>query len=185
MDKEKDILKLEKLVAALYLITNNLNDFEPVKWRLRDIGLSLLSYTDVPHYSLGHLSVSLGRLLSLIDLARLNPGVSQMNFDILKQEFLALREGINSNPDSHKMALLSNPISNSSHIEPKSRPLVSGRQETIYRLIKQQGPISIKDIAKAVPGVSGKTVQRELAALVKSGRLKREGDRRWSRYLAP
>lgn len=181
MDKEKDILKLEKLVAALYLITNNLNDSEPAKWRLRDIGLSLLSYTDVPHYSLGHLSVSLDRLLSLIDLARLNPGVSQMNFDILKQEFLALKAGVNSNPDNEKLALLGEPTLPP---EPKSKPLVKGRQETIYRLIKQQGPISIRDIAQAVPDVGSKTIQRELIALIKSGRLKREGDRRWSRYLA-
>jgi DeoR/GlpR family transcriptional regulator of sugar metabolism len=60
----------------------------------------------------------------------------------------------------------------------------NNRQELIYRIIKQSGPLSIKDIAQNVPGVSSKTVQRELVSLVQSGRLKREGDRRWSRYSA-
>lgn len=41
---------------------------------------------------------------------------------------------------------------------------------------------SIKDIARVVPGYSEKTIQRELAALIEQGLIKKEGERRWSLY---
>lgn len=57
-----------------------------------------------------------------------------------------------------------------------------GRRELILKFIKTNGWSSIKEITGFVPGVSSKTVQRELVALVNNGVLKREGERRWSRY---
>ncbi len=57
------------------------------------------------------------------------------------------------------------------------------RQEQILATLKNKGWVSINDIAKAVPGYSVKTVQRELSELVDRGILKKQGERRWSRYL--
>lgn len=57
------------------------------------------------------------------------------------------------------------------------------RSLSILDLIKKSPqPLSIKDISAHIRGVGEKTIQRELGGLVARGVLKREGERRWSRY---
>ncbi|MEK7062719.1 MAG: DeoR family transcriptional regulator, partial [Patescibacteria group bacterium] len=55
-------------------------------------------------------------------------------------------------------------------------------QKTIIEIIKTKGKVNIKDISKLIKGCSEKTIQRKLISLVKNGILKKEGERRWSRY---
>lgn len=43
--------------------------------------------------------------------------------------------------------------------------------------------VSIKEISAVVKGVSTKTIQRELSALVSKGLIKKDGERRWSLYF--
>ena len=57
-----------------------------------------------------------------------------------------------------------------------------GRRAIILDLLKRQKQVTVRDVAGAIPGVSEKTLQRELVALVEEGVLKREGERRWSTY---
>lgn len=59
------------------------------------------------------------------------------------------------------------------------------RRENILALIQQKGRVSIKDISREIKNCSEKTIQRELTALVATGVLKKEGERRWSTYLFP
>lgn len=56
------------------------------------------------------------------------------------------------------------------------------RKDMILSIIKKKGDSSIKDIAQGIHGCSEKTIQRELIAMVSEGVLKKEGERRWSRY---
>jgi len=56
------------------------------------------------------------------------------------------------------------------------------RRESIISLIRKHGVVTIKDISTVISGCSEKTIQRELVSLVKDNVLKREGERRWSRY---
>jgi len=56
------------------------------------------------------------------------------------------------------------------------------RQKAILRLIRQKGEINVKDATTVVSNCSEKTLQRELQALVREGVLKKEGERRWTRY---
>lgn len=65
-----------------------------------------------------------------------------------------------------------------------STPNVSkdARQARILKLIRDNKEVTIKDISNHFSELSEKTIQRELATLVASGVLKKEGDRRWSRY---
>ena len=58
------------------------------------------------------------------------------------------------------------------------------RKTLILSLIKEKKEIGIADAVHIMKGVSTKTVQRELTAMVGEGILKKEGDRRWSRYSA-
>jgi len=56
------------------------------------------------------------------------------------------------------------------------------RRKIILALIKQKPSLTVKDIAKSIPGYSEKTIQRELLAMVAEGILMKRGERRWSTY---
>ena len=56
------------------------------------------------------------------------------------------------------------------------------RRTIILALIKQKPQLAVKDITKSIPGVSEKTIQRELLAMVAEGILVKKGERRWSTY---
>ncbi|MFA5744723.1 MAG: DeoR family transcriptional regulator [Candidatus Paceibacterota bacterium] len=59
---------------------------------------------------------------------------------------------------------------------------IKDRTQAILSVIKSKQRVSIKDISTLIRGVSEKTIQRELAALVDTGTVKKEGERRWSIY---
>ncbi len=59
---------------------------------------------------------------------------------------------------------------------------VKDRREAIMSAIRNKGQANIKDISTSMRDVSEKTVQRELAALISDGLVRREGERRWSTY---
>ncbi len=59
----------------------------------------------------------------------------------------------------------------------------SMRREEILEIIKNKGDVMIKDLSGEIHGCSEKTIQRELLALVSKGIIKKEGEKRWSRYL--
>ncbi len=56
------------------------------------------------------------------------------------------------------------------------------RKDLILELIRKKGTTMIKDFSGVITGCSEKTTQRLLTELVLSGVLKKEGERRWSRY---
>jgi hypothetical protein len=56
------------------------------------------------------------------------------------------------------------------------------RQSSIINLLKRKKEVMIKDVSSIISDCSEKTIQRELLALVEGGILKKEGERRWTRY---
>ncbi len=58
----------------------------------------------------------------------------------------------------------------------------SNRQNSIINVLKNQSNLTIKDFSKVIKDCSEKTIQRELIELVDRGVVKKEGERRWSRY---
>lgn len=56
------------------------------------------------------------------------------------------------------------------------------RIESIVSILSSRGSVYIKDLSTMIRDVSEKTIQRELQKLVLEGRVKREGERRWTRY---
>ncbi|TSC65746.1 MAG: Uncharacterized protein G01um101477_351 [Candidatus Doudnabacteria bacterium Gr01-1014_77] len=59
----------------------------------------------------------------------------------------------------------------------------NNRQDIILSMLKSGVKLTIKDFAKNIKGCSEKTIQRELLSLVSKGILKKEGERRWSKYF--
>ncbi|MFZ2949867.1 MAG: DeoR family transcriptional regulator, partial [Desulfuromonadaceae bacterium] len=58
----------------------------------------------------------------------------------------------------------------------------NNRRDSILKILTKKGDVTIKDISQSISDVSEKTIQRELLSLVQSGVLKKEGEKRWSRY---
>ena len=59
---------------------------------------------------------------------------------------------------------------------------IKDRRDAVMSVIRSKGSVSIKDISTLIRGVSEKTIQRELAALIESGVVAKQGERRWSTY---
>lgn len=56
------------------------------------------------------------------------------------------------------------------------------RRERIKTVLEAKGESTIKDIAAIVTDCSEKTIQRELNAMIDENIVKRQGERRWSKY---
>lgn len=56
------------------------------------------------------------------------------------------------------------------------------RKRSITEMLSTQNTAVVRDFSSVITGCSEKTVQRLLIEMVRSGVLKREGARRWSRY---
>jgi hypothetical protein len=57
------------------------------------------------------------------------------------------------------------------------------RQEVIYNYLTEHKVATIKDIASIITDCSEKTIQRELGTMLDQGRIKKMGERRWSKYF--
>jgi hypothetical protein len=69
-----------------------------------------------------------------------------------------------------------------SHGHQDAEPKKAERQEVILSLLRGRQNLTIKDFSRVIKGCSEKTIQRELLELVDRGVVKKEGERRWSRY---
>jgi len=68
------------------------------------------------------------------------------------------------------------------HTAPDGAGQQTDRRERIKTILEAKGEATIKDISEIVTDVSEKTIQRELNAMIEEGIVKRQGERRWSRY---
>ncbi|MCK5027920.1 MAG: DeoR family transcriptional regulator [Candidatus Pacebacteria bacterium] len=95
-------IKTEKLVTAVYMITNFLSDREPIKWKLRDICLSTLSNASVLKEKnsaeqsnvLTAILASGREIVSLLEIAHLSGFISEMNYAVLKREYATIMQQI-------------------------------------------------------------------------------------------
>lgn len=226
--------KTEKIVTALYLVTNFLSDSEPLKWKARSLGGELLSLANVLKdkyasqreaavLSMESIVLELG---SLLDIARNAGLMSEMNAGILRSELESLvaavleRKDLVGSPnfliDSSFFGDVPPPVppqfsanearpfsvaavagaADKGHRRPSPRQKAQAeagehvgvaekkdsRRKDILSIVGQSESVTIKDISTVLKSVSEKTIQRELLALVGEGVLKKEGERRWSRY---
>lgn len=214
-DSDSDFMfvfkKTEKLASAVYLITNLFSDNEPMKWTLRKKVSELLSfianYKDIRQSEFANFTHTVKtkvlELVSLLEVSALAGLVSQMNFNILKQEFSNLIEQLNncvhksdfSNDlipktffESNKMpyvispASVMNSIKDTNTVKDSSVFKSTNRQNIILGLLKKKKELTIKDIVVIIKDVSEKTIQRELISLISAGILSKTGERRWSKY---
>jgi hypothetical protein len=242
--------KTEKLVTAVYMITNFIKDNEPLKWRIRERALELMSL----NMSFNTVSLSERKellreyqaisieIVSLTSIAYHSGLISEMNATILKTEFESLVETIErgENRQANEETIIINPdFFNAPIAEPSTLPGASpastrkptrgesavfykghtpavtprprpmsfipartevrikkdiipstvapkeDRKAVIISILSKKDGLSVKDFVDSIKGVSEKTIQRELLSMVASGTIKKEGERRWSRYFMP
>lgn len=203
--------KAERLARALHLVSPAFAYSAAMKQRAEQIALALIDGAVLPpHAAREMLSRELLALSSLLSIVRTTGLLSNMNADLIGREAHLLLEEVASYEEprlslEHAPSLAElakeapKKIPAQKRIIPKAaRPDSKGhdkghisdtpergsRRETILELLRSKGPSYIKDISTLMREVSEKTIQRELGALIALGAVKKEGERRWTRYSA-
>lgn len=92
--------KTSKLITALYMVTDIMDKDEPLRSKLRNIGTDILSDMHVVSYrtDIDLIKKNLSKieeLMSFLQVAAAIRMISEMNFNILKKEFLNLKDSLN------------------------------------------------------------------------------------------
>jgi hypothetical protein len=196
--------KAERLSAAVHLVTGFIDAGEPLRTMLRAGALDVLEWcTDLQKLgvhgidSLGARAAFIGSALSTAESSGL---VSNMNARLIIDEYARLavfvkdRYSVIRSQASQIDISASVPDINKGQKDipiyrTQPRPVMSdmpsnqsGRRSDILSVLSNKDRISIKDVVSVIDGVSEKTIQRELIAMVADGVLIKEGERRWSTY---
>jgi hypothetical protein len=96
--------KTNKLISALYMVTDILDKDEPLREKLRILGVQIIS--DLT-YNLTQAERSIYEIVSLLDIASTVGLISDMNRNILKKEFLELDQSIKlyKNPSGKQVSM--------------------------------------------------------------------------------
>jgi len=202
--------KTEKLVSAVYLVTNLFPGDEPMRFSLRKKSSELLSfiisYKDTVSAIKSDFTYEVKtRVLELVSCLQVSNRaglLSDMNFSILKQEFSNLIDlfespySVQKDPSNSSLSDAffedrdrerekPRDMDKTAQVSRENRTLIfkkSDRHDIILGLLKKKAELTIKDVAEIIKDCSEKTIQRELNALIQNGILKRIGERRWSKY---
>lgn len=96
------IRKAEKLTTALYMVTDIMSDRDPMKWKVREIAVDVLSDITVSAHSTSAERMSVfrsvmrkvERVVSFLEIAETAQMMSEMNSTILRKEYLGLKDAI-------------------------------------------------------------------------------------------
>jgi hypothetical protein len=83
--------KTNKLIMALYMVTDVMDSNEPIRYKLRNLGADIL--TDIyskPNQALGKIA----QVMSFLEIALTVKMVTEMNANILKKEFAELKKSV-------------------------------------------------------------------------------------------
>jgi len=203
--------KAERLAKAIHLIAPAFSDSVSLRNRIDSIAIGLVDGAVLSSSAVrSSISRELLSLSSMLSIARTGGFLSPMNADTITREAHILLQEVADYEDPRilldetptlatiaKNVISHDALRNTDHKEFKrtsapnkghilSRtnppPIVKDRRETIMSVIKDKKKASIKDISTLIRGVSEKTIQRELSALISSGIVLKEGERRWSTY---
>ncbi|MDP3996660.1 MAG: hypothetical protein Q8P86_03140 [bacterium] len=98
------------------------------------------------------------------------------NFDIQQNDFVSRKKQVNTQSGPEEI------YKGQMAIKPKIVERKRGRRDIILEILGTKSNLTVKDFSSVIAGCSEKTIQRELLSLVSEGVLKKEGERRWSRY---
>lgn len=94
--------KTEKVVAAIYLITNLISDIEPIKWQIRKVSAGLVtdmlvlkktSAVQSKQIIIG-LTMAISEIISLLKIAAIADHISSMNHSVVQKELVLLMDSL-------------------------------------------------------------------------------------------
>ena len=85
--------KTDKLITALYMVTDVMDRDEPLRNKLRSLGVNIISDTNSTSLRTS-INKSINEVLSLLDIAFTVGMISDMNCSILKKEFNKLKQSV-------------------------------------------------------------------------------------------
>ena len=168
--------KQEKIVAALYLITNLMGDQEPIKWQIRDVALKTLTQTLgitttqlEERVKISRLcAASLTELISLVKIAHIAHHISTMNHELLMREFSLILDTVQAiseeQTDPKHESILSHDFFNT------PTPLVIKKTSDLYKGQSASGSLyepstagnqALSDTTQKAPFSSPKGTQKE------------------------
>jgi DNA-binding transcriptional ArsR family regulator len=192
--------KAERLAKAVHAVAPGLADSPALRERAEAAAVALVDAAVLPPASARErLPRELLTLSSVLAIAEAAGRLSSMNAGLIVSEaqyllaevagYEAPRLALEAVPSFAGLARrvaparrAGTPRASSSIGQLKDTPKNSGRREAILGVIRERGRVYIREIATVVREVSEKTIQRELAALVREGVVAREGERRWTLY---
>lgn len=208
--------RVERIVAALYLLTRHIPDTEPLRLEVRSTAISLLE--KVLHLkdemrasessALSSFESSVRKLISLVRILTAAGRISFQNADTVigaLDELVGFITSSQRSPMSESVSFSredvlgdTSPlydrtaikdikdtrkvIKDSADTDGTRTASIGSRAQGIVSILREGGALGIKDIAARLPDYSEKMIQRELASLIKSGQVKKDGFKRWSRY---
>lgn len=203
--------KCRKITEALYRVTDLLPEQEPLKWGLRERAMNIFSkiteLKDIPTHrkarNLEEIIHSASGILNFLELASAASFISQLNFEVLKREYLALVNFIEDRKEeflpTEQILIQSMSVSpnfleekpDKGHNGQKNKKSIkemsvmdndNRRRKILAILNNNKDWVSIKDIISSLNDIGPKTIQRELSAMVGQGLLKATGEKRWRKY---
>jgi hypothetical protein len=198
--------KSERLASALYLIIPAFRDALALKAKAESTALALTEAASLPPGVFRDaLSRELLAVSSVLSIARVGGLLSAMNVELIAREVQMLLADLAAYEEpqlslsytptlatlvrqapamtlSDGTPRMPVPRDRTKSIVRAEKGHTSERKQSILSFIGERGTVSIKDISLAIRNVSEKTIQRELQALIETGRVERQGERRWSVY---
>ena len=106
--KSLSYTKTNKLITALYMVTDIIKEGEPLRKKLRTLGVEIVSDTHlVQQNSIGHNgSILIGKIdevMSFLEIARAINLISTMNCSILEKEFIELKQSVLQHPQTSQL----------------------------------------------------------------------------------
>ena len=207
--------KLQKLTTALYRVTDLLSDKEPLKWTLRDRAIvffdsiTSIKFIKDKEEAINNSINNCFYIIKSLELVSAGTCISNINFDILKREYLRLKDFIEGKkphilygqkllPDFFNLDKLEKKNKegsylSSANINPSPAPLgqigeeadinPESRKGRILAFLKTNEAKTVGEIYNIFNGaVSEKAVQRDLLELVKRAKVAAKGEKRWRKY---
>ncbi len=180
MDNKEYVMdRIKKLTNALYRVTDLLSDKEPLKWTLRDKAIDL--YNNLINNKFDGFSM----IINILDLFSPESSISNLNYDILKKEYIKLKSFIEENKETiipEQSLILDLSIGQNSIGHTEEIHTSNSRKEKILEFLKDQGSKTISEITPLFQEISEKSIQRDLIDLVRLGKVVTEGEKRWRKY---
>jgi len=154
--------KSNKLISALYMVTDIMDKDEPLRSKLRNLGANIIS--DIHSFNKGQVFVNqinnrVSEVLSFLEIASSIGIISEMNSGILTKEFIELRKSIPEIDPKNEGNWLEEFMKEDPYL---TSPLIKGRnKESVFskgqistRIGVQKGSTLLKALSDRIPDLS-------------------------------